>query len=74
MDVPLLTKVLEGMFWRERSGGNVLEGTFWRELTRVTSLGSRWSSCGWRRVLPIPPAPPSTPQWITGIGPWHSFH
>eukprot|EP00983_Pelagomonas_calceolata_P054819 1143868-Pelagomonas_calceolata.AAC.4 len=47
---------------------------FWRELTRVTNLGSRWSGCGWRRVLTVPPAPPSASQWIPGIVPRHSFH
>eukprot|EP00983_Pelagomonas_calceolata_P008285 269499-Pelagomonas_calceolata.AAC.1 len=39
----------------------------WKDLTRVTDLGSRRSGCGWRWVLPVPPAPPSTSQWIPGI-------
>eukprot|EP00983_Pelagomonas_calceolata_P005209 170172-Pelagomonas_calceolata.AAC.2 len=45
---------------------------FWRDLTRVTSIGSRWSGCGWRWVLPVSLVLSSTSQWITGIGPWHS--
>eukprot|EP00983_Pelagomonas_calceolata_P113458 1159988-Pelagomonas_calceolata.AAC.4 len=36
-------------------------------MTQVTDLGSRWSGCGWRSVLPVPTAPSSTPQWILGI-------
>eukprot|EP00983_Pelagomonas_calceolata_P097223 1158220-Pelagomonas_calceolata.AAC.9 len=40
---------------------------FWKELTRVTDLGSRWSGCGWRWVLPVFPAPPCTGNWSSSL-------
>eukprot|EP00983_Pelagomonas_calceolata_P030175 945694-Pelagomonas_calceolata.AAC.1 len=30
----------------------------WKELTRMTSLGSGWSGCGWRECSLSPPRPP----------------
>eukprot|EP00983_Pelagomonas_calceolata_P045886 1139909-Pelagomonas_calceolata.AAC.2 len=37
---------------------------FWKELARVMDLGNRWSDSGWRSVLPVPPASPSTSKWM----------